>query len=90
MALKLVHFSVLSSFDFDIPPGVGKTHLAIALGREAIPGGYAVQCVTAATLVASMAKAHSERRLEDRLMGASPSRSSDREGARLSASAICL
>ena len=52
-----------------VPPGVGKTHLAIALGREAILGGYAVQCVTAATLVASMAKAHSERRLADRLMG---------------------
>ena len=52
-----------------VPPGVGKTHLAIALGREAILGGYAVQCVSAATLVASMANAHSERRLEDRLMG---------------------
>ena len=51
------------------PPGVGKTHLAIALGREAILAGYTVQFVTAATLVASMVKAHSERRLEDRLMG---------------------
>jgi len=36
------------------PPGVGKTHLAIALGREAILTGYAVRFVTAATLVASM------------------------------------
>ena len=34
------------------PPGVGKTHLAIALGREAILAGYTVQFVTAATLVA--------------------------------------
>jgi DNA replication protein DnaC len=50
------------------PPGVGKTHLAIALGREAILAGYAVQFVTATTLVASMAKAHAERRLEDRLL----------------------
>ena len=49
------------------PPGVGKTHLSIALGRDAILAGYTVQFVTAATLVASMAKAHSERRLEDRL-----------------------
>jgi DNA replication protein DnaC len=49
------------------PPGVGKTHLAIALGREAILAGYAVQFVTATTLVASMAKAQAERRLEDRL-----------------------
>jgi DNA replication protein DnaC len=49
------------------PPGVGKTHLAIALGREAILAGYAVQFVTAMTLVASLAKAHAERRLEERL-----------------------
>lgn len=62
------------------PPGVGKTHLApgspsglplgvvaIALGREAILTGYAVQFVTAMTLVASLAKAHAERRLEERL-----------------------
>jgi DNA replication protein DnaC len=50
------------------PPGVGKTHLAIALGREAILAGYAVQFVTAMTLVASLAKAHGEKRLEDRLL----------------------
>jgi len=49
------------------PPGVGKTHLAIALGREAILAGYAVQFVTAMTLVASLAKAHAERRLDERL-----------------------
>ena len=42
------------------PPGVGKTHLSIALGRDAILAGYTVQFVTAATLVASMAKAHSD------------------------------
>jgi DNA replication protein DnaC len=41
------------------PPGVGKTHLAIALGREAILAGYAVQFVTAMTLVASLPKAPS-------------------------------
>ncbi len=49
------------------PPGVGKTHLAIALGREAILAGYSVQFVTAATLAASLAKGPSERRLEERL-----------------------
>jgi DNA replication protein DnaC len=49
------------------PPGVGKTHLAIALGREAILAGYVVQFVTATTLVASLAKARAERRLEERL-----------------------
>jgi hypothetical protein len=48
------------------PPGVGKTHLAIALGREAIVAGHAVQFVIATTLVASMVNAHAERRLEPR------------------------
>jgi len=32
------------------PPGVGKTHLSIALGREAILAGYTVQFTTATTL----------------------------------------
>jgi DNA replication protein DnaC len=49
------------------PPGVGKTHLAIALGREAILAGYAVQLVTAMALVAALAKGHAERRLEEKL-----------------------
>jgi hypothetical protein len=50
------------------PPGVGKTHLAIALGREAILTGYSVQFVTAATLVALLANAHAEKRLEEGLL----------------------
>jgi DNA replication protein DnaC len=33
------------------PPGVGKTHLAIALGREAIRHGYSVLFTPAAALV---------------------------------------
>jgi DNA replication protein DnaC len=49
------------------PPGVGKTHLAIALGRAAIREGYSVLFVTAPALVAALAKAHAEGRLEDRL-----------------------
>ena len=49
------------------PPGVGKTHLAVALGREAILAGYSVQFVAATTLVAQLAKAHGEGRLEERL-----------------------
>ena len=49
------------------PPGVGKTHLAVAIGREAILAGYTVLFVPAPTLVAQLAKAHSEGRLEDRL-----------------------
>jgi DNA replication protein DnaC len=50
------------------PPGVGKTHLAIALGREAIVAGHAVLFVTATSLVASLAKGHAQGRLEERLI----------------------
>jgi len=53
------------------PPGVGKTHLAIALGREAILAGYSVQFTTAMALVAGLAKAYSERRLEEKLLALS-------------------
>lgn len=49
------------------PPGVGKTHLAVALGREAILAGYSVQFVAATTVVAQLAKGHAEGRLEERL-----------------------
>ena len=50
------------------PPGVGKTHLAVAIGRQAILAGYSVLFVPAPTLVAQLAKAHGEGRLEDRLL----------------------
>ena len=49
------------------PPGVGKTHLAIAFGREAIRAGYSVLFVPAPALVAALAKGHNEGRLEERL-----------------------
>lgn len=49
------------------PPGVGKTHLAIALGREAITRGHSVLFTTAMNLVANLAKAQSDGRLEERL-----------------------
>ena len=49
------------------PPGVGKTHLAIALGREAIRAGYSVLFVAAPALVAALAKGHAEGRLDERL-----------------------
>ena len=49
------------------PPGVGKTHLAIALGRAAIREGYSVLFVTAPALVAALVKAHGEGRLEEKL-----------------------
>jgi len=49
------------------PPGVGKTHLAIALGRAAIREGYSALFVTAPALVAGLAKAHADGRLEEKL-----------------------
>lgn len=49
------------------PPGVGKSHLAIALGREAIRQNYTVLFITAQALIATLVKAHHESRLEERL-----------------------
>ena len=49
------------------PPGTGKTHLAVSLGREAIRQNYSVQFVTAATLVAMLAKAHGDGLLDKQL-----------------------
>jgi len=49
------------------PPGVGKTHLAVGLGRTAIEAGYSTLFVQATHLVAALAKAHAAGRLEDKL-----------------------
>jgi hypothetical protein len=49
------------------PPGVGKTHLAVALGRQATLAGYPVLFVAAPSLVAQLAKAQAEGRIEERL-----------------------
>jgi DNA replication protein DnaC len=43
------------------PPGVGKTHLAIAFGREACRRGHAVKFFTAARLVNTYVEARQER-----------------------------
>ncbi|EIZ78012.1 IstB ATP binding domain-containing protein, partial [Novosphingobium sp. Rr 2-17] len=45
----------------------GKTHLAVALGREAIRQNYSVQFVTAATLGAMLTKAHGDGTLDKQL-----------------------
>jgi DNA replication protein DnaC len=50
------------------PPGVGKTHLAVALGREAIVRGYSTLFVPATSLVTQLARAHAEGRLEEKLL----------------------
>lgn len=49
------------------PPGVGKTHLAIALGRAAVETGHAVLFVSATTLLAALARAESEGQLDAKL-----------------------
>ncbi len=49
------------------PPGVGKTHLAIALSVEAIRAGFSAQFITAHDLVSDLGKAAREGRLERRL-----------------------
>ena len=49
------------------PPGVGKTHLAVALGREAIRQGYSVLFTTAAVLLTQLTKANQEGKLEEKI-----------------------
>ena len=49
------------------PPGVGKTHLAIGLGRKVVEHGASALFVPALGLVAQMMRAESEGRLEERL-----------------------
>ena len=49
------------------PPGVGKTHLAIGLGRAAIETGHTALFVSATALIATLSKAHAEGRLADQL-----------------------
>jgi DNA replication protein DnaC len=50
------------------PPGVGKSHLAVALGRDAIQRGYSTLFTSATTLVTALTKAHHAGRLEERLV----------------------
>ena len=49
------------------PPGVGKSHLAIGLGLKAIERGYRVLFTTAAAMIATLTRALTENRPEDKL-----------------------
>jgi DNA replication protein DnaC len=49
------------------PPGTGKTHLATALGIEAVKAGKSVYFGTLADIVASLAKAEREGQLKERI-----------------------
>lgn len=46
------------------PPGVGKTHLAIALGVKAVEAGYSVLFLTLEQLMTRLTKAFNENRLD--------------------------
>ncbi len=49
------------------PPGVGKSHLAIGLGRKVVEQGHTVRFTTATALLASLGKAETEGGLSDKL-----------------------
>lgn len=49
------------------PPGTGKSHLAIALGVEAVKAGRSVYFCTLAELLAQLARAEREGRLQERI-----------------------
>src|SRR3712207_732568 len=49
------------------PPGVGKSHLAVALGREAVRQGYSALFAPAMALITGLMKGQAEGRLEERL-----------------------
>jgi DNA replication protein DnaC len=49
------------------PPGVGKTHLAIGLGRAAVEAGHSVLFVTATALLAALSRAHGENKLSEQI-----------------------
>ena len=49
------------------PPGVGKTHLAVALGLRAIEAGFGVYFVRAHELLEDLRQAQAEHRLDRRM-----------------------
>jgi DNA replication protein DnaC len=49
------------------PPGVGKTHLAVGLGRKVVEQGHTARFTTATALLATLGKAESEGHLADKL-----------------------
>ena len=49
------------------PPGVGKTHLAIALGRSVVEAGHSVLFCSATSLLGALARAEAEGQLADKL-----------------------
>ncbi len=63
--LRFVHEA--SNAIFLGPPGVGKTHLSVALAEAAIQAGFGAYFITAHHLVTDLARATRENRLDRRL-----------------------
>mgnify|MGYP000922984157 CR=1 FL=1 len=49
------------------PPGVGKIHLALALGHEAVKQEFRVYYANASNLIERLMKANRENKLEERI-----------------------
>jgi DNA replication protein DnaC len=49
------------------PPGVGKTHLAIGMGRAVVEAGHSALFVTATALLAMLVRAEAEGRLDEQI-----------------------
>ena len=64
-SLRFVHHA--ENVVFLGPPGVGKTHLALALGHEAVKQGFRVQYANASSLIERLMKANRENKLEERI-----------------------
>ena len=64
-SLKFIHNA--ENIVFLGPPGVGKTHLAIGLGIEAVKAGFKVHFANASSLVEKLEKADKEKRLEEKI-----------------------
>jgi DNA replication protein DnaC len=64
-SLRFVHEA--SNVIFLGPPGVGKTHLSVALAEAAIQAGFGAYFITAHDLVADLGRAYREGRLDRRM-----------------------
>lgn len=66
--LRCLRFvSNLENVVFLGPPGVGKTHLSIGLGIEAINAGYSVYYITASSMIEKLKQANSRGGLDRKL-----------------------
>ena len=66
-SLRFIHHT--ENVVFLGPPGVGKTHLALALGFEAVRQGQRVYFANASNLIERLVKAKHDNKLEERIKG---------------------